>query len=104
MLPKVHQDLAIRNQSHFYQTAYASLMEVICQLIFCLDLEYINESSYYNIRELIDKVSYQINQLRNAALNKPSQPSHQSQPSQPSKLSHQSQPSKPSQLSKPNLN
>jgi len=93
-----------KEQGHFYQTAYASLMEVLCQLILCLDLEYINESSYYNIRELIDKVSYQINQLRNAALNKPSQPSHQSQPSQPSKLSHQSQPSKPSQLSKPNLN
>ncbi len=81
-----------KDQSHFYQTAYASLMEVLCQLILCLDLEYITESSYYNIRESIDKVSYQINQLRNAALNKTSQPS---QPSQPSK---------PSQLSKPNLN
>ncbi len=91
MLPKVHQDLAIRNQSHFYQTAYASLMEVICQLIFCLDLEYINESSYYNIRESIDKVSYQINQLRKAALmlNQPSKPSQPSQPSKPSQLSQQ---------------
>ena len=73
-------------------------MEVLCQLILCLDLEYINENSYYNIRESIDKVSYQINQLRNSALNKPSQPS---QPFQPS---HQSQPSKPSQPSQPNLN
>lgn len=82
-----------KEQGHFYQTAYASLMEVLCQLILCLDLEYINESSYYNIRESIDKVSYQINQLRNAALNKPSQPS------QPS---HQSKPSQPSKLSKPN--
>ena len=81
-----------KDQSHFYQTAYASLMEVLCQLILCLDLEYIDESSYNNIRESIDKVSYKINQLRNAALNKTSQPS---QPSQPSK---------PSQLSKPNLN
>jgi len=81
-----------KEQGHFYQTAYASLMEVLCQLILCLDLEYIDESSYNNIRESIDKVSYKINQLRNAALNKTSQPS---QPSQPSK---------PSQLSKPNLN
>jgi four helix bundle protein len=81
-----------KDQSHFYQTAYASLMEVLCQLILCLDLEYINESSYYNLRESIDKVSYQINQLCNAALNKhskPSQPFHQSQPSQPSKPSQQ---------------
>jgi four helix bundle protein len=78
-----------KDQSHFYQTAYASLMEVLCQLILCLDLEYINECSYYNIRESIDKVSYQINQLRKAALmlNQPSKPSQNSQPTQPSKPS-----------------
>ena len=72
-----------KDQSHFYQTAYASLMEVICQLIFCLDLEYINESSYYNIRESIDKVSYQMNQLWKATLML-HQPSKLSKPSQPS--------------------
>ena len=69
-----------KEQGHFYQTAYASLMEVLCQLILCLDLEYIDESSYNNIRESIDKVSYKINQLRNAALNKTSQPSQLSKP------------------------
>jgi len=67
-----------KEQGHFYQTAYASLMEVLCQLILCLDLEYIMESEYSNIRESIEKISYQINQLRKAALTIP-------QPSKPSK-------------------
>ena len=83
-----------KDQSHFYQTAYASLMEVLCQLILCLDLEYIKESEYSYIRESIEKVSYQINQLRKATFTIP-QPS---QPSKPSQNSQPSQPSKPSQL------
>ena len=72
-----------KDQSHFYQTAYASLMEVLCQLMLCLDLGYIKEEEYNNIREAIDKISYQIHQLRKSALNKPSQLSQPSQPSQP---------------------
>jgi len=63
-----------KDQSHFYQTAYASLMEVLCQLMLCLDLGYIKEDEYNNLREAIDKISYQIHQLRKSALNKPSQP------------------------------
>ena len=71
------------DQSHFYQTAYASLMEVLCQLMLCLYLGYIEEEVYNNIREAIEKISYQIHQLRKSALNKPSQLSQPSQPSQP---------------------
>jgi len=76
-----------KDQGHFYQTAYASLMEVLCQLILCLDLTYISEQNYQSTREYIDLISYQINQLRTAALSKPSQPSQQRspQPSQPPK-------------------
>ena len=78
-----------KEQGHFYQTAYASLMEVLCQLILCLDLEYIMESEYSNIRESIEKISYQINQLRKATLTipQPSKPSQNSQPTQPPKPS-----------------
>ncbi len=74
-----------KDQGHFYQTAYASLMEVLCQLTLCLDLEYISEAVYQTAREKIDVVAYQLNQLRTAALNKPSQPSKQrsTQPSKP---------------------
>ena len=73
-----------KDQGHFYQTAYASLMEVLCQLTLCLDLEYLSEAVYQTAREKIDVVAYQLNQLRTAALNKPSQPSQQ-QSAQPSK-------------------
>lgn len=66
-----------KDQGHFYQTAYASLMEVLCQLTLCLDLEFINADEYQTTREKIDLVSYQLNQLRSAALSKPSQPSQQ---------------------------
>lgn len=73
-----------KDQGHFYQTAYASLMEVLCQLTLCLDLDYIQSSSYQSSRVMIGQVSYQLNQLRSAALNKPPQ-SPQPRSTQPSK-------------------
>lgn len=75
-----------KDQGHFYQTAYASLMEVLCQLTLCLDLGFINDEAYTSTRAKVDLVAYQLNQLRSAALSKPSQPSQQrsTQPSQPS--------------------
>ena len=72
-----------KDQHHFYHKAYASLMDVLCQLMLCLDLGYIKEEEYNKIREAIEKISYQIHQLRKSALNKPSQLSQPSQPSQP---------------------
>jgi four helix bundle protein len=72
-----------KDQAHFYQTAYASLMEVLCQLILCQDLNYIDEDSYKDARESIDMIAYQLTGLRNATLNQPSKPSKLSQPSQP---------------------
>jgi four helix bundle protein len=69
-----------KDQGHFYQTAYASLMEVLCQLTLCLDLDYITESSYQSTREKIDMAAYQLNQLRATALSKPSKPPQLSQP------------------------
>lgn len=68
-----------KDQGHFYQTAYSSLMEVLCQLTLCLDLDYISESSYRSSRAMIDQVSYQ---LRAAAIRKPPKPPQLSQPSQ----------------------
>lgn len=84
-----------KDQAHFYQTAYASLMEVLCQLILCQDLNYISESSYIKVRESIDMIAYQLTKLRNAAMNQPSQPS------KPSTLSKPPQPSQPSNPSQP---
>lgn len=85
-----------KEQGHFYQTAYASLMEVLCQLTLCLDLGYITEAVYQTTREKIDMVAYQLNQLRSVALNKLSQSSQQ-RSDKPSQLSKQrsTQPSQP---------
>ncbi|MDD2230712.1 MAG: four helix bundle protein [Candidatus Cloacimonetes bacterium] len=65
-----------KDQAHFYQIAYASLMEVLCQLILCRDLNYIAESGYNDARESIDMIAYQLTKLRNAAINQPPQPSN----------------------------
>ena len=72
-----------KDQAHFYQTAYASLMEVLCQLILCQDLRYITESAYKDARESIDMIAFQLTKLRDAALNQPSKPSQLSKPSKP---------------------
>lgn len=72
-----------KDQAHFYQLAYSSLMEVLSQLIVSKDLCYINEAEYNETRNKIESVSYLLNQLRKSTFSKPSKPSkHLSQPSQ----------------------
>jgi len=76
-----------KDQAHFYQMAYSSLMEVLSQILICLDLDYISEIDYSSLRSDIEKLSYQINQLRKSALSKHSKPSQQrsTKQSKPSK-------------------
>jgi len=59
-----------KDQAHFSQLAYSSLMEVICQLIISKELEYINEKQYFSIRESAEELSNKINSLRNYQLKK----------------------------------
>lgn len=73
-----------KDQGHFYQTAYASLMEVLCQLTLFLDLGFIDDEVYKSTRSKVDLVAYQLNQLRSAALSQPSKLSQQ-RSTQPSK-------------------
>lgn len=68
-----------KDQAHFYQLSYSSLMEVLSQLIVSRDLGYIIEAEYTDARKQIESVSYLINQLRKSTLSKPSK--HLSQPS-----------------------
>lgn len=49
-----------KDQGHFYKTAYASLMEVLCQLILCLNLGYIDEAGYCIARESIVVIAFQL--------------------------------------------
>lgn len=57
-----------KDQAHFYQISYSSLMELLSQLIVSLDLEFISDENYKNIRLLIQKISMKLNSLRNNAL------------------------------------
>jgi four helix bundle protein len=61
-----------KDQAHFYQIAYSSLMEILSQLIVSHDLKYISEGTYNELRNKIQVISYKLNALRTAILN-PSQ-------------------------------
>jgi len=62
--------VSYKDQAHFSQLAYSSMMEVICQLIIAKDLNMIDEFNYKNLRAKSEEISNKINSLRNYQLNK----------------------------------
>ncbi len=52
-----------RDKSNFMTIAYSSLMELLNQIIVSLDLSYITEQEYIEVREQIEKVSNKLNAL-----------------------------------------
>lgn len=59
-----------KEQLHFYEISYGSLMEAYNQLILAVDLNYISESDLENIRPQIDNVARMLNGLRSSLLKK----------------------------------
>ncbi len=57
-----------KDQAHFSQIAYSSLMELLSQVILSSDLEYLNKEQELQLRELIENLSRQINALRKSQL------------------------------------
>jgi len=57
-----------KDQAHFYQIAYSSSIELLSQLIVSHDLEFISSEDYNQIRVLIEKISFKLNSLRKATL------------------------------------
>ena len=57
-----------KDQAHFSQIAYGSLVELACLLIIANDLEYLPAGDESRLRERIEEVSRQLNALRNAQL------------------------------------
>ncbi len=57
-----------KDQAHFSQIAYGSLMELACLLILAMDLQFLSVQSESDLRELIESLSRQLNALRNAQL------------------------------------
>ena len=57
-----------KDQAHFYQMAYSSLMEVLSQVLISIELGYIIPENELEIRHQIVKISNKINSLRRKIL------------------------------------
>ena len=57
-----------KDQAHFYQIAFSSLMEVLSQLLISVELDYIKENELQLHREKISSIAYKLNALRAASL------------------------------------
>lgn len=53
-----------KDQSHFINFAYASLMEVLSQVDIATDLEYITKDEYLQVEELLDEIGKMLSSLR----------------------------------------
>ena len=62
--------ISIKEQLHFYEISYGSLMETYNQLLIAADLDYIDEDSLETLRPKIDVVARMLNGLRSSLLNK----------------------------------
>ncbi len=62
-----------KDQAHFYQISYSSLMELLSQIIASLDLNYLDQSEYEKLRISIESISAQLNALYNSALKRANQ-------------------------------
>ena len=62
--------ISIKEQLHFYEIAYGSLMEAYNQLILAADLNYIAEKDLNTLRPQIDIVARKLNGLRSSLLKK----------------------------------
>ena len=57
-----------KDQAHFIEMAYGSLMEVECQIDIAYDLSYISQDNINQVEELIDVVAALLSGLRNKCL------------------------------------
>ena len=57
-----------KDQAHFYQMAFSSIMELLSQSIVSLDLSFIDEKQNIELRILINDVASKLNALRRKTL------------------------------------
>jgi len=62
--------MSIKEQIHFLEVAYGSLMETYNQLLIAIELTYFTEESVETIKPSIDAAAKMINGLRNANIKK----------------------------------
>ncbi len=61
---------SLREQLHFYEISYGSLMETYNQLILAADLKYIGADNLEELKPQIDTVARMLNGLRSSLLKK----------------------------------
>jgi four helix bundle protein len=59
-----------KDQAHFYQLSFSSLMELLNQCIICSDLELISVQKLNDTRNHIEKIAKMLNALRTSRLSK----------------------------------
>ena len=59
---------SVKEQLHFIEIAYGSLLEVECQIDIAHDVKYVSDSEFVNVNSQIDKVSTLLSGLRNKRL------------------------------------
>jgi len=57
-----------KDQGHFYQMAYSSLMEVLSQLVIAKELDFLSEENYISLRSRIDTIAPRLSALHNKAV------------------------------------
>ena len=62
--------ISLKEQLHFYEISYGSLMETYNQLILAADLKYIGDDNLEELRPQIDTVARMLNGLRSSLLKK----------------------------------
>lgn len=62
--------VSVKEQLHFYEISYGSLMETYNQLMIASDLDYIDKDSLDSLRPKIDIVARMLNGLRSSLLKK----------------------------------
>lgn len=62
--------ISVKEQLHFYEIAYGSLMETYNQLIIAADLKYIGEYNLALLQPQIDTIARMLNGLRSSLLKK----------------------------------
>lgn len=62
-----------RDQAHFSQMAFGSLLELDAQLQLALDLSFLTESDYYKVRQSIIELVKRISALRSSQLKRAEQ-------------------------------
>jgi four helix bundle protein len=57
-----------KDQAHFYQMSYSSILELLNHFYTAMDLNYIDQQTFENMRNTICSLSLKINALRKSCL------------------------------------